>query len=239
MNIEEMKAAARRLFQLLGQEGGQSFRVNPREAVEFGLLLQTLVPRIHAVLWNYDLRDEFERAEIVGRIRKKLLNMKPATAADVEKSWPYFHRIVKSAKNDYLRDLITERKLRGNEPPSDDEGDEGGLPADDGGGHDGGGGSGGGSSGSGSGGAAADAYDDPNWRRLHYRRLVEKLERNLPQAEFRLLTLKAEGHSARELVAAHLDIPVSAVTRQQEGAMRERIRKILQKVRRILGPDPL
>jgi hypothetical protein len=239
MNIEEMKAAARRLFQLLGQEGGQSFRVNARKAVEFGLLLQTLVPRIHAVLWNHNLRDEFDRAEIVGRIMKKLLNMKPSTAAKVSESWAYFHRVVTSVKNDYLRDLISERKLRGNEPPSDDEGGEGGLPADGGGGHDGGGGSGGGSSGSGGGGAAADAYDDPSWRRLHYRRMVEKLERDLTHDEFRLLTLKAEGHSARELVAAHLDIPVSAVTTRQEGAMRERIRKILQKVRRILGPDPL
>lgn len=230
MNIEEMKVAAQRLFQLLGQEGEQSFRVNPKVAVEFGLLLETLVPRIHAVLWNCNLRDEFERAEVVGRVRKKLLNMKPATAAKVRESWAYFHRVVTSAKDDYLRDLITERNLRRNEPPPGDEGGEGSVPADDGGGHDGG---------SGGGGAAADAYDDPNWRRLHYRRLVDALERNLTQDEFRLLSLKAEGYSTRELVAARLVISAPDVTKKQEGAMRERMRQIVQKARRILGTDPL
>lgn len=230
MNIEEMKVAAQRLFQLLGQEGEQSFRVNPKVAVEFGLLLETLVPRMHAVLWNCNLRAEFERAEVVGRVRKKLLNMKPATAAKVRESWAYFHRVVTSAKDDYLRDLITERNLRRNEPPPGDEGGEGSVPADDGGGHDGG---------SGGGGAAADAYDDPNWRRLHYRRLVDALERNLTQDEFRLLSLKAEGYSTRELVAARLVISAPDVTKKQEGAMRERMRQIVQKARRILGTDPL
>ena len=71
------------------------------------------------------------------------------------------------------------------------------------------------------------------------KRQLEKLERGLRPDELKLLTLLARGYSMRELVAAHLGLAVSDVTRQQEGAMRERIRKILQKVRRILGPDPL
>ena len=217
MNIEEMKAAARRLFQLLGQEGRESFRAHADVRAELGRLFPILEPRAHAVLSRKKVFDAFDREEIIAGIREKLLNMNPITAANARDPWPYFHSVIESERIDYLAAVwrVAQHEV-GVPDDGEDDGDEGG---------------------------GVDRYPDeravPVDRQVDIKRQLEKLERGLRPDELKLLTLQAEDYSMRELVAAHLGLPVSDVTRQQEAAMRERIRKIWQKVRRILRPDPL
>ncbi len=217
MDIEEMMAAARLLFQLLGQEGRENFRANAEVRAELGRLFLILEPRAHAVLSQKKVFDAFDREEIIARIREKLLNMKPITAAHVRDPWPYFHSVIESARIDYLAAVwrVAQHEV-GVPDDGEDDGDEGG---------------------------GVDRYPDeravPVDRHVDIRRHLEKLERGLRPDELKLLTLHAEGYSARQLVAFHRSIPESQVTPAQEHAMRQRISQILQRAREILGLPPL
>jgi hypothetical protein len=216
MNVEEMQVATQRLFQLLGQDGAQSFRMNSEVRAELGRLFTALEPRIHSVLWNQGLHDEFDRLEVASDVRQKLLTMNPNTAASVRTPWPYLHAVVTSVKNDYLNDQITRRRFFDDEPPEDDP-EEGGS--------------------GGSGGGAAPAYDDRGWTELHYRRALEKLKARLSGDAYRLLLMWAAGYTAREMVAAHYKMSEVKVALAQEAAMRERVNQVVKKARHILGGD--
>lgn len=239
MTPEKKREATRRLFELLGLSGSAHFSVNNRTREEVDLLIIALTPHIHGILCNMGVRDDHERREMAAGVALRLLTMKAPTAAAVENGMAYLAQVVSSERNTYVRDLITHRNLQrglaaGSPVANQDAAPTEARPLT-----------------AGPGDKVVQRNDlnddedqtdvagqeDPPWIRVHRRRLIARLRERLAPRDFELIALRAEGYSYREIVAISRGIPEREVRHQQEGALRQRLYELLEKIRNLLGDE--
>lgn len=239
MTPEEKHTAAQRLFSLLGLSGSKHFSVNKQTCREVSQLIIAFTPLIHGILWNSNIKEEHDRHEIANGVALRLLKMAAPTAAAVENGLAYLVQVVSSERNSYLRELIAHRNLRRGlaegQPaaalevaptevrpltagPGDRMAQRIDRNADDD--HN-----------------DADGNEDPQWIGVHRRELISMIRECLTTNEFKMIMLKAEGYSYREIVSMVKGIPEWQVTQQQENASRQQLCSLFAKIRGFLADD--